>query len=149
MKAKDLMSSPVATIGPDTTVREIAALMLARSVSGLPVVDGDRVVGIASGASLATVSGGAEARARTTSARVTMPTSADPRSTGKRRMRCRSNRPTMDAASASSVTEMTPLVITSRAWTACDATYSAGLRSPASHRIHHLPSGARRSVPIS
>lgn len=48
MRAKDLMISPVVTIAPETTVREIAALMRARRVSGLPVVDKGRMVGIVS-----------------------------------------------------------------------------------------------------
>ena len=48
MVAKDVMSSPVATIAPGTTVREIAVLLVARRVSGVPVVADNRVVGIVS-----------------------------------------------------------------------------------------------------
>jgi CBS domain-containing protein len=42
------MTTPVITIAPDTTVREIATLLLERRISGLPVVEDERVVGIVS-----------------------------------------------------------------------------------------------------
>lgn len=48
MQAKDLMTTSVAAIGPDAGVREAAALMLERGVSGLPVVENDHVVGMVS-----------------------------------------------------------------------------------------------------
>ena len=48
MRAKDIMTTPVVTITPDTTVRQVAALLLERGFSGLPVVDKGRVVGIVS-----------------------------------------------------------------------------------------------------
>ena len=46
--AGDIMTKPVVTIGPDTKVLEIAALLLQRHISGVPVVDRGRVVGIVS-----------------------------------------------------------------------------------------------------
>jgi CBS-domain-containing membrane protein len=49
MKARDIMTADVATVAPDAGVREIAALMAARRISGLPVVNSDgAVVGIVS-----------------------------------------------------------------------------------------------------
>ncbi len=48
MQAKDIMTTRVATIGPDATVRDAARLMVERGVSGLPVIDEDRVIGILS-----------------------------------------------------------------------------------------------------
>jgi len=49
MQAQDVMTTAVATIGADATVREAARLMLARRVSALPVTDSKaRVVGIVS-----------------------------------------------------------------------------------------------------
>lgn len=49
MQAQDVMTPWVATVGADATVQDAAKLMLERSVSALPVVDGkDRVVGIVS-----------------------------------------------------------------------------------------------------
>ncbi|MCA8929350.1 MAG: CBS domain-containing protein [Alphaproteobacteria bacterium] len=49
MQASDVMTSDVASVTPKTTVREIAAVMLKRQISGVPVVDGNRhVVGIVS-----------------------------------------------------------------------------------------------------
>jgi CBS domain-containing protein len=52
MKAKDIMTSPVITVAPDTAVREIARLLLERRISGVPVVEEGRLVGIVSEADL-------------------------------------------------------------------------------------------------
>jgi CBS domain-containing protein len=46
MQAKDVMTARVASIGPGATVREAARLMIERGVSGLPVVDDERVIGM-------------------------------------------------------------------------------------------------------
>jgi len=47
MKAKDVMTFPVVSVGPDTGIREAIRLMLQHRISGLPVVDSNRkVVGI-------------------------------------------------------------------------------------------------------
>ena len=49
MRARDVMTSPVVSVGPETTVKEIAKLLIERRVSGVPVLDqGERVVGIVS-----------------------------------------------------------------------------------------------------
>ena len=48
MKAKDLMTTEVVTATPETTLASIAALLLERHISGVPVVDRDQVVGIVS-----------------------------------------------------------------------------------------------------
>jgi CBS domain-containing protein len=49
MQAQDVMTTVVATIPADATVREAAKLMLERGISALPVMDGkDRVVGMVS-----------------------------------------------------------------------------------------------------
>ncbi len=49
MRAKDVMTSPIVTVGPEATVQEIAKLLIERQVSGMPVLDqGGRVVGIVS-----------------------------------------------------------------------------------------------------
>ncbi|MDD4558833.1 MAG: CBS domain-containing protein [bacterium] len=48
MKAADIMSRDVITITPSTTVREIADILRARHISGLPVTEGEHVVGIVS-----------------------------------------------------------------------------------------------------
>lgn len=49
MKASDVMTRDVVTVAPETTVREIAALMTAKRISGVPVVGADgRLVGIVS-----------------------------------------------------------------------------------------------------
>ena len=41
MLAKDVMTVNVVTVEPDTTVRDIAALLLNRNISAVPVVDPD------------------------------------------------------------------------------------------------------------
>lgn len=49
MRAMDVMTRDVITVGPKTSVSEIAGLFLRRRISGVPVVDGDgKLVGIVS-----------------------------------------------------------------------------------------------------
>jgi CBS domain-containing protein len=49
MKAKDIMTTRVVTVRPETTVQEIVSQLLAHRISAMPVVDkDDRVVGIVS-----------------------------------------------------------------------------------------------------
>jgi len=49
LKAKDIMTSPVVTATPETTVREIAETLLKRHISAVPVVDEkNQVVGVVS-----------------------------------------------------------------------------------------------------
>jgi CBS domain-containing protein len=49
MRAQDVMTSPAITVGPETPVAEIAALLVERGISAVPVVDaGGRAVGIVS-----------------------------------------------------------------------------------------------------
>lgn len=49
MRAKDVMTQNVITVGPETTVRALAALLSERGISGAPVVDSDgQMVGIVS-----------------------------------------------------------------------------------------------------
>ncbi len=46
LKVKDIMTRQVLTVRPDTSVKEAAALLAEKAISGVPVVDGDKVVGI-------------------------------------------------------------------------------------------------------
>ncbi|AAM02303.1 CBS domain-containing protein [Methanopyrus kandleri] len=46
IKVSEVMSSPVITISPGATVLDAAQTMLVHGVSGLPVLDGDRLVGM-------------------------------------------------------------------------------------------------------
>ena len=49
MNAADIMTTSVIAVGPETGVREIAELLLAKRISAVPVVDGEyRVLGIVS-----------------------------------------------------------------------------------------------------
>lgn len=53
MKARDVMVSPVITVGENSTIRDLAKLLLANRISAVPVVDsGGKVVGIVSEADL-------------------------------------------------------------------------------------------------
>lgn len=54
MRAKDVMSSPVITVRPDTPVHAAAALMVSHGFTALPVVDAERtLLGIATEGDLA------------------------------------------------------------------------------------------------
>lgn len=48
MKARDIMTREVLTIGPDTPVAEIAKMLLERRISGVPVIADGEIVGIVS-----------------------------------------------------------------------------------------------------
>jgi len=46
IKVKEVMSSPVITVGPDADVLDVAHTMLAHGISGLPVLEEGRMIGI-------------------------------------------------------------------------------------------------------
>ncbi|HXV09508.1 MAG TPA: CBS domain-containing protein [Burkholderiales bacterium] len=48
MQASDIMSTPVVSVAPDTPVKEIAALLFEKRISGVPVLDQGRLVGLIS-----------------------------------------------------------------------------------------------------
>lgn len=48
MKARDIMTTDVVTVAPDTTVKEIASLLLQHRISAVPVTQGGKVLGIVS-----------------------------------------------------------------------------------------------------
>ncbi|HEY3074840.1 MAG TPA: CBS domain-containing protein [Burkholderiales bacterium] len=49
MKARDVMTQPVLSVAPEASVREVAALLLERRISGVPVADAaGRVLGVVS-----------------------------------------------------------------------------------------------------
>jgi CBS domain-containing protein len=48
MRVKDVMTADVATVAPDTDLREVAALLVRKRISGVPVVEGGRVLGVVS-----------------------------------------------------------------------------------------------------
>jgi len=53
MKARDVMVSPVITVGEDETVRDVAKLLISKRISAVPVVDrAGRLVGIVTEADL-------------------------------------------------------------------------------------------------
>ena len=53
MKARDVMVSPVITVGEDETVRDVAKLLITKRISAVPVVDSaGRLVGIVTEADL-------------------------------------------------------------------------------------------------
>lgn len=48
LRAKDLMTSDVVSAGPRSTVNEVADLLMSHGIGVLPVIDGDRLIGIVS-----------------------------------------------------------------------------------------------------
>lgn len=46
LKVKDVMSKPVTTITLDTPVKDAAAMLADKNISGAPVMEGDRIVGM-------------------------------------------------------------------------------------------------------
>jgi CBS domain-containing protein len=48
MRVRDVMTQDVATVAPDTGLRDVAALLVQKRISGVPVVDGGRVLGVVS-----------------------------------------------------------------------------------------------------
>jgi len=46
LKVKDIMSKPVLTVNPDTSVKDASAMLAQNNISGLPVVEGGQIVGI-------------------------------------------------------------------------------------------------------
>ena len=48
MRAMDVMTTKVITIEPSTSVQALASLLSERGISGVPVVEGDRMIGIVS-----------------------------------------------------------------------------------------------------
>ena len=46
MRARDVMTSEVVTVDPETSIADVAKLMLEHWISGVPVVDSSRIVGI-------------------------------------------------------------------------------------------------------
>lgn len=46
MKVRDVMTRDVKTVSPETTIRDVATLLTEHRISGLPVIDGGRLVGI-------------------------------------------------------------------------------------------------------
>ncbi len=48
MRVRDVMTTDVATVAPDTDLRDVAALLVRKRISGVPVVEGERVIGVVS-----------------------------------------------------------------------------------------------------
>jgi acetoin utilization protein AcuB len=46
LEAKEVMTKQIVTVTPKTTIEEAAKLLLANKIGGLPVVEGERLVGI-------------------------------------------------------------------------------------------------------
>jgi CBS domain-containing protein len=53
MRARDVMTTPALTVGPDTHLKDVAATLVEHRVNAVPVVDDrGRLLGIVSGADL-------------------------------------------------------------------------------------------------
>jgi CBS domain-containing protein len=46
LKVREVMTKAVTTVTPDTLVKDAAAILALRNISGVPVVDGGKIVGI-------------------------------------------------------------------------------------------------------
>jgi CBS domain-containing protein len=65
MRAKDVMTSPVVTVTPDTPLKSVASLLVERGINAVPVVDrAGRLCGIVSEADLLSLEGGVVAGSR-------------------------------------------------------------------------------------
>jgi CBS domain-containing protein len=63
MKVRDLMTTEVVTVTPETRLKEAAALLVERRISGLPVVDAEgKVLGVLSEADILVKEGGEKRR---------------------------------------------------------------------------------------
>jgi CBS domain-containing protein len=63
MKVEDLMSRDVISVAPETSLKDVAALLVEHGISGVPVIDRDRtVVGVVSEADILVKEGGPEPR---------------------------------------------------------------------------------------
>jgi CBS domain-containing protein len=52
MRVQDVMTKEVRTVEPDTSLKEVARVLMELGISGLPVVDGGKVVGVVSEADI-------------------------------------------------------------------------------------------------
>jgi CBS domain-containing protein len=74
MRIMDVMAREVATVSPDSTLKEVATILERNGISGAPVVDGSgRVLGVVSETDLVAASGQAGRTARTASEVMTAP----------------------------------------------------------------------------
>jgi CBS domain-containing protein len=48
MRVRDVMTTDVTTVAPDTDLRDVAALLVKQRISGVPVVEDGRVIGVVS-----------------------------------------------------------------------------------------------------
>lgn len=78
MRAGDVMTADVVTVTPETSVRDVARIMLERRISGVPVVENGRLVGLVSEGDLI-------GRAELSSER--HPQAADPKATAEENAR--------------------------------------------------------------
>jgi len=46
VKVREVMTKEVVTVAPDTLVKDAAALLAEKNISGMPVIDGGRLVGV-------------------------------------------------------------------------------------------------------
>ena len=46
LKVKQIMTKPAITVSPDTLVKDASALLVLKNISGVPVVDGQKILGM-------------------------------------------------------------------------------------------------------
>src|SRR4029450_5427711 len=63
MRTRDIMTSPVVTVTPDTSLKDVARILVERGINAVPVVDAaDRLCGLGSEAALLTLEVAASSR---------------------------------------------------------------------------------------
>jgi predicted transcriptional regulator len=62
MRTRDVMSAPVVTVTPNAQLKDVAAALVEHGINAVPVVDGDRLVGIVSEADLLPLEASPDAR---------------------------------------------------------------------------------------
>ena len=60
MKISQIMTSEVTAVTPDTPLKDVAAVLIERRISGVPVVEGERLLGIVSETDIVRKAGGAQ-----------------------------------------------------------------------------------------
>ena len=121
MKVSDVMTTAVVTVGSETPLRDVAVLLTERRISGLPVVDDGRVVGVVS-------EGDILAKERGMSPSDTTPTTRPSSTTGAPEILRRASKAATSRSGVSLPTVRTSVVMTSKTFMGSRSFPAARLR---------------------
>jgi CBS domain-containing protein len=122
LRVRDLMSRKVITVNPATPIKDVARLLVEHDISGMPVVEDGRVVGVISEGDLVVKEQGADAIERRTLERIF----GDNQAT-------RAQEAKVAATSAGEAMSAPPITISA------DAYLSAAAAAMTSRRVNRLP----------